>query len=57
MRGYLILRVVHIVGTIVIESVIDGISRGNNMEGIIRGLNPLKFAPLYQGGEDISTGV
>ena len=47
MRGYLILHVVNTVGTIIIEAGIDGISRGNNMGGMMRGLNPLKFVLLY----------
>ena len=45
------------VGTRIIEAVIDGISRGNNMGGMMRGLNTLHFVPLYQGEEEISTGV
>ena len=57
MMGYLILHVVHIAGKIIIESGIDGISRGNNMVGMMRVLNPLQFVPLYKGVEEISTGV
>ena len=41
MRRYLILHVVHIAGTIIIESGIYGISRGNNTGGMLRVLNPL----------------
>ena len=40
-----------------IEAVIDGLSRGNNMGGMTRGLNPLKFVPLDEGADEISTGV
>ena len=57
MRGYVILYVVHIVGTRMIESVINGISRENNMGGMMIGLNPLHFVMLDQGAEEISTGV
>ena len=57
MKVYLILHVVHIMGTIIIESVIDVISRGYNMEGMMRSLNPLHFVLLYKGAEEISTGV
>ena len=57
MKVYLILHVVHIVGTIIIESVIDVISRGYNMGGMMRSLNPLHFVLLYKGAEEISTGV
>ena len=56
-RGYLILHVVHILGTIMIGSLIDAISRGNSMGGTTRVLNPLQFVPLYKGAEEISTGV
>ena len=57
---YLILHVVHIAGTIIIKSGIDGTSKGviwDNMGGIMRVLNPLQFVPLYKGAEEISTGV
>ena len=57
MRGYFILHAVHIVGTRMIESEIYGISRVNNMGGIMRGLNPLQFFLLYQGAEERSTEV
>ena len=57
MRGYLIQHVVHIVGTRIIEAGIDGISRRNNLVGIMRVLNPLQFVPLYQRAEEISTWV
>ena len=43
MREYLIMHVVHIVVTRMIEAVIDGISRGDNLGLMIRGLNPLPF--------------
>ena len=51
MKGYLILHVVHIAGTIMIESVIDGIPRGGHMGGMMIGLNPLQFVPLDKGAE------
>ena len=46
MRGELILHVIQIAGTRMIESGIDGISRGKNLGGIIRVLNPLQFVLL-----------
>ena len=52
MREYLIHNVVHILGTIMIEAGIDGISRGNNLVGMMRGLNPLYFVTLYQRAEE-----
>ena len=51
MRVDLILHVVHITGKIMIGSIIYGISRGDHMEGMIRGLNPLQFVPLDKGAE------
>ena len=49
MRGELSLHVIHISGTRMIEEGIDGLSIGNNLGGIVRGLNPLQFVLLYQG--------
>ena len=40
-----------------IEAVIDGLSRINNMGGMMRVLNPIQFVPLDQEAEEISTGV
>ena len=48
---------VNTVGTRIIEAVIDGISMGDNMGGMMIELNPLQFVPLYRGAEEISTGV
>ena len=45
---------VHILGKRIIEAGIDGISRGNNLVGIMRGLNPLQFVPLDQRSEERS---
>ena len=49
MKGELILHIIHIVGTHMIEAGIDGLSRGNNFGGMMRGLNPLKCVPLGKG--------
>ena len=57
MQGGLILRVVHIAGTRMIESVIDRLSRKNNLGGITRGINPLHFFLSDQVTVEISTGV
>ena len=46
MRGELVLHVIRIAGTLLIEAVIDSLSRGNNLVGMMRGLNPLQFVPL-----------
>ena len=48
-RDESILHVIHIAGTRMIESGIDGISRGDNLGGMMRGMNPLQLVPLYQG--------
>ena len=39
----------HIAGTRMIEAVIDGILRVNNLEGTMRGVNPLKFVSVDEG--------
>ena len=49
MRGELILHMIQIAGTSIIEAGIDGLSRGDNLGGMKRRLNPLQFVPLYQG--------
>ena len=49
MKGELILHIVHIVGTITINAGIDVISRGNNLGGMTRGLEPPQFVPLRKG--------
>ena len=40
---------IQIAGTSIIEAGIDGLSRGDNLGGMTRRLNPLQFVPLYQG--------
>ena len=49
MRGELILHVIHIAGTRMVGVGIYGLSRDNNLGGIMRGMNPLHFVLLYQG--------
>ena len=52
----MILQVVHISGTRMIETRIDGLYRGNNLGGLI-GLEPLKFFPLVKGATEISDNL
>ena len=40
---------VRISGTRMIKAGIDGILRGNNLGGTMRGLNPLKLVLVYEG--------
>ena len=49
MRGELIFHVIQVVVTQMIEAGIDGLYRGGNLGGMVRGLNTLQFSPLYQG--------
>ena len=49
MKGDFILHVVNIVGTRMIESGIDGISGGNKLGFMMRGVNPLEFVPIDEG--------
>ena len=46
MRGYFTLNVVHIAVTRTIEAKINGISRGNNLGGMMIVLDPLHFVTL-----------
>ena len=43
MRVKLILHVIHIAGNRIIETGIDGLSRGNNFGCMMRGMNTLQF--------------
>ena len=49
MRGDLIFYVVHIVGTRMIEVGINELSRENNLGGMMRGVNSLKYVSLDEG--------
>ena len=49
MIGDLVLHDIHIAGKHIIKAGVYGISRVNNLGGMMRGLNPLQFVPLYQG--------
>ena len=49
MRGDMVLHFIHVAGTQIIESGIDGLYRGDKLVGIMRGLKTLQFVPLYQG--------
>ena len=49
MEERLILNVLHIDSKIMTEAGIYGLSRRNNMGVIIRGIDPLKFIPIYLG--------
>ena len=46
MKVQLVLQIVHISGTRTIEAEIDVLSREKNMEGGMRGLDPLPLFPL-----------
>ena len=49
MQWELILHVIHITGTRIIEAGIDGISRGNNLGGMMMGRKPPHFVLLDKG--------
>ena len=51
-----IIHVIHIAGTRMKESGIDGLSRGDMFEGIMKGENPLRFIPLDTGAIARSQG-
>ena len=47
MKGNLILHVIHIAGTRMIKMGIDGLSRGDNHEGVASGKNMVEFMDLH----------
>ena len=53
-KGELILHIVHIVVPIMIEAGIYGLFRGNNLGGMMRGLDLLKIVLLGRGATEIS---
>jgi hypothetical protein len=53
----LVLHVIHISGKRMKSSGVDGLSRGDNSEGIMAGENPLKFIPLNEGANQRSQGA
>jgi hypothetical protein len=54
MGGEFTLHVYHISGTRMIESGIDGLSRGDKSEGIAKGISTLKFVPIHLNGMERS---
>jgi len=54
--GDLILHVIHVAGTRMKEWGVDGLSRGDLLEGMMSGLDPLLFIPLSEGANERSSG-
>jgi hypothetical protein len=54
--GKLILHVIHIAGTRMKEAGIDGMSRGDMLEGMMAGIDPLSFLPLGLDANERSKG-
>ena len=48
MNGDFILHVFHVAGTRMIASGIDGLSRGDKLEGVMKGTNILNFVPIHK---------
>ena len=57
MKGELALHIVHIAGTCMIKSGIDGLSRNNHLTGMARGLITFQVVPLEIGSVERSKGV
>ena len=57
MRGNLILHVIHIAGTRMIRMGIDGLSRGDNHEGVASGRNMVEFMDLHLSAFERSTSL
>ena len=56
-EGNLILHVVHIAGTRMKEWGVDGLSRGDLLDGMMAGKDPLSFIPLNKGADERSNGA
>ena len=52
-----VLHVFHVAGTRMIESGIDGLSRGELNEGVSKGESVVKFVPIHQNPADRSPGL
>ena len=48
MKGDFTLHLFHVAGTRMISSGIDGLSRGDKLEGVMRGTNILSFVPIHE---------
>ena len=57
MSGDFTLHVYHIAGTRMIESGVDGLSRGDKSEGIAKGIGVLKFVPIHLNPVERSPGI
>ena len=53
----LILHVVHIAGTRMKDWGVDGLSRGDLLDGMMAGKDPLSFIPLNKGADERSNGA
>jgi hypothetical protein len=51
------LHVIHVAGTRMKQWGIDGLSRGDRMEGMMAGKDPLSFIPLAEGANERSAGA
>ncbi|KAL7525365.1 hypothetical protein ACHAXR_000975, partial [Thalassiosira sp. AJA248-18] len=51
-----ILHVIHIAGTRMKESGIDGLSRGDFLDGMMKGEDPLQYVPLDKGADERTEG-
>ena len=54
--GDLILHVIHVAGTCMKTWGVDGLSRGELLEGMMSGEDPLSFIPMAKGANERSQG-
>ena len=54
--GGLVLHVIHVAGTRMKDWGVDGLSRGDLLEGMLAGKDPLSFIPLSKGANERSEG-
>ena len=57
MTAGLVLHVIHCAGTRMIAQGTDGLSRGDLLEGVMKGDDILSFVPLHQSALERSTGL
>ena len=57
MKYYCSVQVVHVAGTRMIKQGTDGLSRGDLLEGVLKGKTMMSFVPLYLGAIDVEPSL
>ena len=51
------IQFIHVAGTRMIASGVDGLSRGDMYEGVMKGISMLQFVPLHKGAFEVSPSL